>query len=86
MIIYLFNFFQILKFRIDFSDNSSTKILTLMKPIFQSTKMNGIPKIIISQVCRGESLNYTAQIDSVKASKYVNGQDCERISKICHIL
>ena len=47
-----------------------------MEPVFNSDKLNGIPKMIITQFCRGESMHSTTQFDSVKMSKNVNGQEC----------
>ena len=50
-------------------------MLKLMEPVFNSEKFNGIPKMIITQFCRGESMHSTTQFDSVKMSKNVNGQE-----------
>ena len=49
-------------------------MLKLMEPIFNSEKLNGVPKMIITQFCRGESMISTTQFDSVTTSKHVNGQ------------
>ena len=50
-----------------------------MEPIFISKKLNGVPKMIITQFCRGKSLNRTAQFDRFETSEYVNGQASERL-------
>ena len=66
--------------RIHFSDKfKKAKLLTLMEPIFISKKLNGVPKMIITQFCRGKSLIKTAKLDGVETSEYVNGQASERL-------
>ena len=49
-------------------------MLKLMESIFNSDKLKGVPKMIVTQFCRGEFMNSTTQLDSVKLSKNVNGQ------------
>lgn len=46
-----------LTFRIQFSDNESIRMLNLIQPIIESGKFQGIPKMIISQFCRGTFMN-----------------------------
>ena len=53
-------------------------MLKLMEPIFCSKDLKGIPKMIITQFCRGESMMPTTQIDKVTLSKDVNGQAGEK--------
>ena len=50
-----------------------------MEPIFISKKLNGVPKMIITQFCRGKSLIKTAKLDGPETSEYVNGQASERL-------
>ena len=50
-------FDQDLFLRIHFSDNASIRMLKLIQPILESDKFIGIPKMIISQFCRGTFMN-----------------------------
>ena len=47
-----------------------------MQPILKSEKFRGIPKLVVSQFCRGEFMNSVAVMDGIEAhSKEVNGQE-----------
>ena len=48
-----------------------------MEPFFNAKALNGIPKMIITQLCRGVSMISTTQLDSPKPKEYVNGQGSE---------
>ena len=51
-------------------------MLTLMEPILKNEKFRGVPKLIVSQFCRGTFMNSVAVTDSNEAlSKEVNGQE-----------
>ena len=72
----LANYFE---FRIKFSDDESIRLLHLIKPILESKKFQGVPKMIITQFCRGtfmnNSLSATDEFESpTKCSKPVNSQ------------
>ena len=43
--------------RIQFSDHESIRLPNLIQPILESQKFKGIPKMIISQFCRGRFMN-----------------------------
>ena len=43
-------------FSIIFSDESRLKLLNFLNPILSCEKLSGVPKLIVGQFCRGESV------------------------------
>ena len=67
---------EINNFRFSFSNGDEIRMLTLMQPILKSEKFRGIPKLVVSQFCRGRFMNDVAVMDDIEAlSKEVNGQE-----------
>ena len=53
----IFDFRLMVEFRIQFSDNESIRMINLIQPIVDCEKFKGIPKMIISQFCRGRFMD-----------------------------
>ena len=62
-------------FRIKFSDGSEIQMMNLLQPILLEEKFKSIPKMVITQFCRGQSMHSTAFADSSDLAKDVNGQE-----------
>ena len=62
-------------FRIEFSDGSEIQMMKLLEPILLEEKFKSIPKMVITQFCRGQSMQSTAFADSSDLAKEVNGQE-----------
>ena len=66
-------------FRIEFYDGK-IKMMTLLEKILLSEKFKTIPKLVVTQFCRGKSMFSTMQYDSHPSgtsglTKNVNGQE-----------
>ena len=65
--------------KIVFSDETTCRYKLLLQPIFDCEKLQGVPKIIINQFCRGKFNMNTAFLDhgpeeNVSCSRLINGQ------------
>lgn len=56
---------------IEFSDGKCVSIYKVLEPLFNSSKLNGVPKLIIGQFCRGKALISTSvpDIDCIDGPK-----------------
>ena len=65
-----------------FSDGEKIGIMELLKPILTEKKFEGVPKLVIGQFCRGESMDSFTAFDSAdfKLSEDVNRQECIKIN------
>ena len=66
--------------RIEFSDGSKVQMMKLLEEILLDAKFKGIPKMIVTQFCRGKSMSSTMELDSSGTrtsglTKNVNGQE-----------
>ena len=66
-------------FRIEFYDGK-IKLMTLLEGILLDDKFKGIPKLVVTQFCRGQSMFPTMMSDSTVSgnsglTKNVNGQE-----------
>ena len=66
-------------FRIQFYDGK-IKVMTLLENILLDDKFKGIPKLVVTQFCRGKSMFSTMKFDSTPSgtsglTKNVNGQE-----------
>ena len=62
--------------KIQFSNGETKSVYKMLEPIFTRDKLSGVPKLVICQSCRGESLIPTAMVaDSAKDDQTtINGQ------------
>ena len=50
-------------------------MMKLLEPILLEEKFKSIPKMVITQFCRGQSMQSTTIADSSDLAKEVNGQE-----------
>ena len=75
----IFNTYHL--FRIEFSDESQIKMTKLLEPILIEKKFKAIPKMVVTQFCRGRSMHSTTVVDrsgpeTSGLTNEINGQAC----------
>ena len=67
-------------FRILFSDQSQIQMMKLLEPILVEKKFKAIPKMVLTQFCRGDSMHSTMVADrsiptTSDLTEEINGQE-----------